>query len=499
MRSTRAGSDSTPRNLLFIALASGILIWATEALFTAAQFNPWDFVLFWGAGQALNAGLDPYQVNIAHVPGQPGPFFSPIFIAESFRPIAALLPSVMQAKLIWTAVNGIGGVALSITIVYLSKLRMSMRTVVLAVTLLVTFEPFTAAMRLGQTVIFVVLAVAISWLLIESRRLFLAGLVFCLGASNPHLIVGVGVYYLYRAIVRREPRLLLGMGTGAIGLVLCCALYPTYTVEWLTHVLPVAQAMSALDPVQITLIRLTVACTSIAGLSPSSGIHIGTLVTAAVSLLSLAAAVMVWRRNNGQSMAIDMSAAVVLSFMATTYAFHQDYMLLTLLVPSAVTVWRDAHSVRKVGYLVVCGATLLFSSLPAFVGFAAPNYWLPLVFGWPLLTGLLVLTQLSARPALLQQAMPSALLVLALTFIGDFLTMVDLTWMRMLDISLILFGLLGYLFVMWRWYGRSPRRTDGRASMGASSAPLAEKEMTHALLVNRTGEIYWRAEAVSTE
>lgn len=108
MRNPRAGSDSTPRNLLFIALASGILTWATQALFLAAQLNPWDFVLFWGAGQALNAGLDPYQVNIAHVPGQPGPFFSPIFIAEFFRPIATLLPSVMQAKLIWNVINGIG-------------------------------------------------------------------------------------------------------------------------------------------------------------------------------------------------------------------------------------------------------------------------------------------------------------------------------------------------------------------------------------------------------
>lgn len=453
MRSVRIGSGDRSRNLLFVTLASAILIWAVLAYFVAVQFAPWDFVVFWGAGQALNAGLDPYQVSVAQGSGLPEPFFSPIVLAEFFRPFAALLPSVMEAKLVWTAINVLGGAALCMILVRLSGLRMSIRSAILAATLLVAFEPFTAAMVLGQTDILVVLTIAVSWLLIESKRLFLAGVVFCLGACNPHLILGVGVYYLYRAIFRREPRLLLGMGTGAIGLVLCSALYPAYTVEWLTRVLPATQARSAHNAFQITLIQLAEAYSAIGGLSHSQGLRIGGLVTAIIAALSLVAAVMIWRRGNGQAMAIDMSAAVALSLGATTYAFHQDYLLLALLAPSVVRVWRDSRSVRRAGYLVICGATLLFSSIPGLVGFGEPNYRLSLYYGWPLLTGALALIQLNAKPALLRQALPSAGALLTLTFAGDFLTMIDLPRMRTLDVTLILLGLLGYLFAIWRWCG----------------------------------------------
>lgn len=466
MRGPRTGSGNTARNLLFAALASAIFTWAIPVFFLMAQFSPWDFIVFWGAGQALNAGLDPYQINVAQIPGRPVPFFSPIFIAEFFRPVAALVPSVMEAKLIWTAINVVGGAALCIILVRLSGLRMRARSIILAAALLVSFEPFFAVMALGQTDILIVLAVAGSWLLIESRRLFLAGLVFCVGASNPHLILGVGVYYLYRALVRRELRLLLGMGTGALGLVLSSALYPAYSVEWLTRVLPATQVTTAHDPLQITLIQLTATYSSIAGLSPGQGVRLGSLVTIVIAALSLIAAVMVWRR--GASMAIDMSAAVVLSLVATTYAFHQDYTVLALLGPSLVTVWRETGSIRRVSYLVVCGATLLFSSIPGLFGFGEPNYWLSVYNGWPLLTGALALSQLSMRPALLRQALPSAGLLLALTFMGDFLTLIDLTWMRALDVTLILLGLLGYLFAIWLWYGRPSPTKDVRDETGVS-------------------------------
>ena len=486
MWSGRAKSARRFRDDLFIIVALVVLVWAIITCVRASQYSSWDFVAFWGAGKALNLGLDPYQPGTWQGFGVPAGFYSPIFLAEIFQPIAALLPNAMKAKLIWTGFNIVAGAALSLILVRVSGLRVNFRSFAIAVALLVAFEPFTGVMQLGQTDIMVVLAVAISWLLIEYRRYFLAGLIFCLGASNPHLILGIGVYYLYRAIFRREWTLLLGLIAGGLAFIASSAVYLNYTIEWVTQVLPPKQAIAATELIQVTIIHLVNYYGSSLGWTNARLLKVGELLTVAVTLVTLVAAVMIWRRVKGRSMAIEMGAAVVLTVMSTTFAYHQDLMLLTLIAPSLVAMWRDTHSVEKVGYLATCASTFLFSALVGFVGYGQYEYRQLFFFVAPFLAGVLLLTQLRASQTEMLRVIPWAIAAAVLSIAGDLLpTLVSIKLVET-EITLVLLGLLGYLLGIWRWYGGpTPVRDEREDERQEDYSPERQQDVWQVATVKR--------------
>lgn len=426
--------------------------WAIYTCLEASQFSPWDFAAFWGAGKALNGGLDPYLRSTRLRLGVPAGFFSPIFLAMIFQPIAALFPVVMQAKLVWTACNIVGGAALSLILVRLSGLRVTLRSYLVATALLVAFEPFTGTMQLGQTDLLVVLAVAASWLLLERRRDFLAGVTFCCGASNPHLILGIGAYYLYRAIFRRQYRLLLGLLVGGIPVVASSVLYLGYTIEWITRVLPPKQVIGAPDANQITIMHLATVYTPRLGIPGAHALRAGEVTTTLVTLLALGACVLIWHRGKGHSTAIEMGAAVVLTVVAATFAYHQD-LLLVLIGPSLVAVWRDTRSIAKVGYLAVCASTFLFSSLTGLIAYGNYEFRLPFYAIAPFVAGVLLLTQLRPSRSAVPRVIPWAVALAGLSVAGDLLPTLMGIHVIQIEIALILLGLLAYLLAIWRWYG----------------------------------------------
>lgn len=439
------------RIVVFVGLAFSA--WAIYTCLEASQFSPWDFAAFWGAGKALNVGLDPYLRSTVLRLGVPAGFFSPIFLAMIFQPIAALFPALMQAKLVWTACNIVGGAALSLILVRLSGLRVTLRSYLVATALLVAFEPFTGTMQLGQTDILVVLAVAASWLLLEHRRDFLAGVTFCCGASNPHLILGIGVYYLYRAIFRRQYRLLLGLLVGGIPVVATSVLYLGYTIEWITRVLPPKQAVAAPDVKQITILHLATVYAPRLGIPGAYALRAGEVITTLVTLLALGACVLIWHRGKGRSTAIEMGAAVVLTVVAATFAYHQDLLLLVLIGPSLVAVWRDTCSIAKVGYLAVCASTFLFSSLTGLIAYGTYEFRLPFYAIAPFVAGALLLTQLRPSRSAVTRAIPWAVALAGLSVAGDLLPTLVGIHVIQIEITLILLGLLAYLLAIWRWYG----------------------------------------------
>jgi hypothetical protein len=436
--------------------------WALYTSLLASQFSPWDFAAFWGAGKALNLGLDPYLASTRLRLGVPAGFFSPIFLAMIFQPIAALFPVLMRAKLVWTACNILGGAALSLILVRLSGLRVKLRSYLVATALLVAFEPFTGTMQLGQTDILVVLAVAASWLLLEHRRDFLAGVTFCCGASNPHLILGIGVYYLYRAIVRRQYRLLLGLLVGGIPVVVTSVLYLGYTIEWITRVLPLEQVNGALDPNHITIIHLAMVYAPRFGIPGAYALRAGEVITTLVTLLALGACVCIWHRGKGRSTAVEMGATVVLTVVAATFAYHQDLLLLVLIGPSLVAVWRDTSSIAKVGYLAVCASTFLFSSLTGLIAYGQYEFRLPFYAIAPFVAGVLLLTQLRPSRSAVPRVIPWAVALAGLSVAGDLLPTLVGIHVTQIEITLILLGLLAYLLAIWRWYGGAASVSDER-------------------------------------
>lgn len=456
-------AEPARRRNVFIGLALLFFVGALLTCYVAQRLTPWDFIAFWGAGKALNAGLDPYAPATWRQLAIPAGFYSPIFLGLLFQPIAALLPALATAKLVWTAGNVLGGVALSLILMRLSGVRITRTSAVIGVALLFAFEPFTGGViYLGQTDTLVVLATAASWLLLEQRRRFLAGLVFCVSATNPHLILGIGVYYLYRAIFRREYTLLLGLLTGGAALLAICLLYFQYTLEWVTRVLPAKQLEAAFSPTQLTILHLVVDVGSPLGLPASSLVRAGEGVTALLALVVFVVAVRLWRRGNGRAMPIEMAAAVVLSVVSTTFAYHQDLLICALLAPAIVYVWRHTYSIDQTAFLVVCASTFLLSSLTGLINDGMYEHRLPFYAAAPVLVGLMMLTRLRPSRWLYQRLAPWAATLLAFSLAGDLLPVALGMWVTQLEIMIFFVGMLTFLRGAYRFavtrsvWGSSP-------------------------------------------
>ena len=463
-------SQPAPRRNAFIGLALLFFVGALATCYLAQRLTPWDFIAFWGAGKALNAGLDPYAPATWRQLAIPAGFYSPIFLGLLFQPIAALLPALYTAKLVWTVGNIVGGVALSLMLMRLSGVRITWTSALIGIALLFAFEPFTGGViYLGQTDVLVVLATAVSWLLLEQRRRFLAGFVFCVGATNPHLILGIGVYYLYRAIFRREYALLLGLLTGGASLLAICLLYFNYTLEWVTRVLPAKQIEAAFSPTQLTVLHLVVDVGAYAGIPTSLLVRLGEGVTVLLALVVLLLAVRIWRRSNGRATPIEMAAAVTLSVVSTTFAYHQDLLVCALLAPSIVYVWRHTYSIDQSAFLAVCASTFLFSSLTGLINDGVYEHRLPFYAVAPALVGLMMLTQLRASRWIYRRLAVWGTILLAFSLAGDLLPVVVGLWVTQLEIVVFFLGLLAflrgaYLFAVTRsvWGGEMSTETAPR-------------------------------------
>lgn len=241
------------RNTLFLLVASVFFYEAYWTFSRSPLFTPWDFEAFWGGARALNLGLDPYNPRNLQALSIQAPYVSPLFLAELLQPLAHL--PLMTAKMIWTALNFLEAAATIVILLSLSKIKLTLQSLILGTTLFMAFEPFSGTIYLGQTDILVVLALALSWRCLEHRRLFLAGLVVCLGATNPHLITGIGLYYLYRSLRRREYRLLIGMAAGGAALLASLLVHVSYSKEWLTTILLAKEHTEVSTLFQITLIH----------------------------------------------------------------------------------------------------------------------------------------------------------------------------------------------------------------------------------------------------
>ncbi len=293
-----------------------------------------DFWTFWAAARAVRAGLDPY-VPTALTRGAappagavPGPFLSPLFLAQAMQPLGAL--PLGAARLVWLALNLALSGPLVLLLLRLGGLRPTWRAVLTGAALLMAFQPYDLTLWLGQTDVIVVTAIAAGWLCMERGRPFLGGLVLSLAAVDVHLVAGVGLYLLFAARTATGRRALLGMAAGVSALGAVCLVHPADVTRWLLVTLPHAQA-SAIEPWD-TLSVLQAA-------SEMLGRPAGGIAAAALDVGMIGLAWSVWRRRAGTAER-DLAVAAGLTLATTTFAYNQDYLLLVLAFPFLAQQWR---------------------------------------------------------------------------------------------------------------------------------------------------------------
>lgn len=452
-------------DIVFIAVALIIVGWAIATFVQSMHLSLWDFQAFWGAGKALDESVDPYSppAMLSQV-GVQAAFVSPIYLAEALRPIGYL--TYVNARTLWMILSLAGAVVLCGLIVSLSHARVNLRSLMVAFAVLAAFEPFAGGdMYLGQTDLFVVLAIALSWFLVEHKQRFLAGVIFCIGASNPHLILGVGLYYAYRALRRHEITLLLGMLTGGAALIAASLVYVGYLREWLTIVLPSVQQQGIWSPMMLTPLHVYFASLAMIPFTATHALQGAELLDIATMLAAIVVAVRFWERDRGHSMALDMGVATVVSVLASTFSYHQDLLSLVVLAPSVVqlailkarwtgieiaaqgTLWAN-----RVAFLTVCAGSVLFSGMAGYIGYGVNENRLPFYFVSPVLCLTLIVAYLRPSAAVARRMLPWAAAFLALSAIGSFLPQVVGLQVLLGETVLIFLGLVGYLRGMWLWH-----------------------------------------------
>ncbi len=304
-----------------------------------------DFWTFWAAARALSAGLSPYHLkNLVAAAGplphpRPGPFLSPIFVAEVMAPLGAL--PFGAARLVWLGVSLLCVAATLPVLVRLGGASARWTALAAGAVLCMAFQPLSFTLWLGQTDTLVVAALAVGWYALRRGRPLLGGLAAAVAAVDPHLLAGLGLYLLFRALARRDRLPLFGFAVGGAVVFGLCLLHPAMTDHWLRVTLPQAQ-VAAIEPWD-TLNWLQ-------AWSELLGPHLAVWPTVALDLFLILLALGLWARPDATP-ARDLAVVAVLTLATTTFAYNQDYTLLLLAAPFFIARWRSGSSDNRTGLL----------------------------------------------------------------------------------------------------------------------------------------------------
>lgn len=290
-----------------------------------------DFWTFWAAARALHANLDPYlAANLTRVavpPKAPGSFLSPLVVAEVMEPLGALPFHI--ARFIWLGISLTLSAILVPLVLRQGGIPCHGRSVLAATALLLAFQPYNITLWLGQTDVFVVVAIAGGWFLMERGRPYLGGLVLSIAAIDIHFLPIFGLYLLVSAAKAERRAALFGLVTGLAAIGVACLAHPADVIQWIFVTLPHAQA-SAIEPWDtLSVLQAT---------SELFGVHAGRIVTGFLDLAVIGFAIALWRRSGSPER--DLAVCAVAALATTTFGYNQDYLLLVLAFPYLARLWR---------------------------------------------------------------------------------------------------------------------------------------------------------------
>ncbi len=400
-----------------------------------------DFWTFWAAARALSAGLSPYHLaNLAAVAGplphpRPGPFLSPIFVAQLMAPLGAL--PFDAARLVWLGISLLCAALTLVLLLRLGGVALGAAALSAGLVLCMAFQPLSFTLWLGQTDTIVVAAVAVGWYAIQRGRPLLGGLAASLAAVDPHLLAGLGVYLLFRAVARRDRLPLAGFAIGGVLALGLCWLHPAMTTYWLRVTLPHAQA-AAIEPWD-TLNWLQ-------AWSELLGPRLAVWPTLALDVALTLLALRLWTRVDATP-ARDLAVVAVWTLATTTFAYNQDYTLLLLAAPFFLARWRAAGSETRTGWLAFTLA--VGYALSALTGGPVPLRHA----GFVLLVPVVALAAVCALPPVRARLKSGygawAVAWVVATWVGYAVFSVagGARWPSLL----LLCGLVAFLAALWRW------------------------------------------------
>ncbi len=247
------------------------------------------------------------------------PFRYPPFYALAFLPTSQL--PYVASWLVWTLLSLLALVGAAATLGVEDKKTWLLWAL--------CFYPVFAAISFGQNSLFSLAFLALTFVLLQRGRLYFAGMVAGLLLFKPQLLIGVGLLWTLDA--RRSWRALFGVATtGGLLIVATAVFIPGAGWRFVEDFGPILRmhsvgTMHQLHSTQGFWVLLLPAHAEAAK-----------LLSAACSLLGVAALVVVWRRFR-TDVSITFAAAVLLTLWISPYAMIYDWSV--LLIP-ATLLWR---------------------------------------------------------------------------------------------------------------------------------------------------------------
>lgn len=178
-----------------------------------------------------------------------------------------------------------------------------------------------------------------------------------------------------------------------------------------------------------------------------------------------------------------MPIAVVLTLIASPFAFHQDFLLCVLVAPSLLEMLQRSVSVHKVACLVLCASTVFFSSLTGFISEGVYENRLPFYSYAPLLCMSMLVLHIKTTQSLYKM-LPWLMAFALLSLAGSYLPQIFGIRIIQYETVGIFLGLFLFMGGLWRWHpALVSKSTDafyaatyGGASSRGHEALLAKDE-----------------------
>jgi hypothetical protein len=274
-------------------------------------------------------------------------FITPPFFAYIFVPLSYL--AYPHSFILWSI--------LSLTGLYLSLRLLTGEPNLKPLLWSLSFFPVFASISFGQNSLLSVLLFTLSYVCWRKRLPFLAGLIISLLLYKPQLVLGIGLLWLLE--YRRDWKALLGLASGALGLVAFSIItMPAASLAFLNLSRTALSSMMSWEQFPLWHAHTWRAFWFL--LFPDS-LTLAEILGLIFSLVGVIAFLLVWKKyRNEQSLLF--AAALLLTLWVSPHAMVYDWAI--LIIP-AVLLWQnnDLRPIRKPLYALLWTALLLSGPL----------------------------------------------------------------------------------------------------------------------------------------
>lgn len=318
-----------------------------------------DFVAFYAAATLVRAGSADaiYHPEIVaqleeSVLGRPAgrhtglAFMNPPFVAGLFQPLSDLPYGVAQA--VWFAI-GVVTVAACLALLWPELRRLRRRWALVFALAAMTSYPVFCSLLYGQLSSLVLLSWVLFYRFDRQGRGKLSGLALAASLIKPQLAV-VPVLYL---LVTGRWRALGGFGAGAAALAGLSAVLAGPRIAFVGYPAFLLESLRWRQEFGVNRIDMFGWNAFFTRVLPTSDATLGLLLTVAFSLVTLAAAIVVWRRRRGLEEIWASTLALAAATILVSPHIHTHDLQILLLPAALVAVQRrDATAIGICGFVL---------------------------------------------------------------------------------------------------------------------------------------------------